>query len=101
MADSNHLKALLGRLNEKGVTLLTHTRCQEITGRGVVMVSQEGLRNVVEADTVVLAVGASSDTQLSRVLEDKFSEFYLIGDCVEPRRMIDAIDEGFRIGCFL
>ena len=92
---------LMDRLNGKGVILLTKTRCQEVGRSGVVAITEGGEKRTLEADTIVLAAGSKSNTQLSKELEDKFLELYLVGDCVEPRKIVEAMDEGFRIGCLI
>ena len=48
------------------------------------------------ADTVVFAVGLTPQRELIEALRDKVPEVYAIGDCVEPRKVINAIWEGFR-----
>jgi NADPH-dependent 2,4-dienoyl-CoA reductase/sulfur reductase-like enzyme len=50
------------------------------------------------ADTVVLAVGQKSNDRLYGEVADAAPEVYMIGDCVAPRRLLDAIHEGFAIG---
>jgi hypothetical protein len=47
----------------------------------------------------VFAVGSRSNDALARRLQGKVKSIFLVGDCVEPRRIVDAITEGFRIGC--
>ncbi|MFC1987976.1 hypothetical protein ACFLVH_05490 [Chloroflexota bacterium] len=44
---------------------------------------------------MVLAVGLKAEEKLSGALADKVSEVYTIGDCVEPRKVINAMWEGF------
>lgn len=89
--------ALLNRLRSKGVTMITSVSYQEINDRGVVL-TREGERDTVEADTVVLAAGASPNNELYRALEGKVQELYLIGDAVEPRSILEAVAEGARVG---
>ncbi len=92
-------RALLGRLKEKAVALITGVKeYQAITGDGLVMIDGEGKRQTVEADTIVLAAGAIADDRMARAIEGKVSEIHLAGDCVQPRRILDAIHEGARLG---
>jgi 2,4-dienoyl-CoA reductase (NADPH2) len=37
------------------------------------------------------------NTELLKVLEGKVPEIYAIGDCSEPRLIVDAIADGYRI----
>jgi 2,4-dienoyl-CoA reductase (NADPH2) len=49
----------------------------------------------LEAANIVLATGATPNRDLSESLKTKFHEFYEVGDCVKPRRILEAIEEGF------
>ena len=59
------------------------------------MVNQK--EEVLEADTVVLAVGSKPNKKLLEELEGKFFEVYAVGDCIEPRRCLEAIHEAWNI----
>ena len=43
---------LLNSLLERGVTMLTEAKCQEITRVGVLITTKDGRRQTIEADTV-------------------------------------------------
>ncbi len=87
---------LLKLLTEANVEILTDTRVLEITDGGIAIADKYGKRSIREADTVVLAVGLKPDRKLLETLKDKLPEVYAIGDCVEPRKVINAIWGGFR-----
>jgi 2,4-dienoyl-CoA reductase-like NADH-dependent reductase (Old Yellow Enzyme family)/thioredoxin reductase len=89
---------LLARLARNGVTMLTSVRYEEITDRGLVITDKEGKRQNIEADTVVLATGAIQNTELATQLEGQDITLHLIGDCVTPGKIIDAIRDGARVG---
>lgn len=89
---------LLARLTRNGVTMLTSVRYEEITDRGLVITDKEGNRQNIEADTVVLATGAIQNTELATQLEGQDITLHLIGDCVTPGKIIDAIRDGARVG---
>jgi len=78
--------------------MLTNVKCRQINEKGVILTSKDGTEQTIEADTVVLAVGAKPNIELFESLKEKVPEILLVGDCVEPRRIIDAISDGFRIG---
>ena len=91
--------ALMSRLKEKGVTLITGIRqYQEITEEGLVLIDSEGKRQVLQADNIVLAAGATANNLLVKALEGKVGEIHLAGDCSQPGRIVDAIHQGARIG---
>jgi 2,4-dienoyl-CoA reductase-like NADH-dependent reductase (Old Yellow Enzyme family)/thioredoxin reductase len=89
---------LLARLTRNGVTMLTSVRYEEITDRGLVITDKEGKRQNIEADTIVLATGAIQNTELATQLEGQDIALHLIGDCVTPGKIIDAIKDGARVG---
>lgn len=89
---------MLGRLKYKGVTMLTGVEYQEITDAGVVIRTHAGEKKVVEADTVVLAAGSTPNTELAAALKGKVAQVVSVGDCVEPRSMMEALEEGYRAG---
>ena len=90
---------LLDSLRTKGVKMLTEVKCEGIADKGVILGNQEGKRVTIEADTIVLAAGAQPNIELFHALEGKVPNMYQVGDCVEPRGILEAMDEGFRIGC--
>ncbi len=93
---------LLGRLSEKGVRLLPGVKSyEEITDEGLVLIDSGGKRQTLEADTIVLAAGSRGNIGLSEGLKGKVPALYAIGDCVEPRDIMEAIAEGARVGAEL
>jgi 2,4-dienoyl-CoA reductase (NADPH2) len=90
-------RTVLHRLQNAGIEMATRAKAQEITNRGV-RATQNNSTQVFEADTVVLAVGFTPNTGLAQKLAGKVPALYSIGDCVEPRKIVDAIDDGARVG---
>jgi 2-enoate reductase len=88
-----HMKKLLA---DNGVRILTETKVLEITEVGIEIADRYNKRDVLKADTVVLAAGFKPNDSLSEALKDKVPEIYILGDCVMPRRVIHAVWEGFR-----
>jgi len=86
--------SLLKRLRLMGVELRPNTRLLEVTDDSVIVDTEEGEQSI-PADTVVLAVGAVPVNDLAREVEGDGIEVITIGDAVEPRKMSDAIFEGF------
>jgi 2,4-dienoyl-CoA reductase-like NADH-dependent reductase (Old Yellow Enzyme family)/thioredoxin reductase len=85
---------LLRRLGELGVNILTETRVDRIRGRMVSLRKGEETQDVY-ADTFVIATGSKPDRVLADELQGLVPELYTVGDCQEPRRVFDAIHEGF------
>ncbi|MEE8469810.1 MAG: FAD-dependent oxidoreductase, partial [Dehalococcoidia bacterium] len=98
---------LVDRLKGKGVRLLTNVQYMGVTETGLNIhvrggvtsmaeIAADGLKNLT-ADTIVLAAGAAPNTDLLPALEGKVAEIHCVGDCVEPRRILEAIREGWRV----
>ena len=87
---------LLPWLAKKGCALLTGVKYEEITDKGLSLVTKEGERQTIVADTIVPAIPLRSNTQLFEALQGKVPEIHLIGDCREPHLILEAIHEGFR-----
>jgi len=87
---------LLKLLTDTNVKILTETSIAEIMDDSVVITSKHGNGSKLENDTVVLALGLKSNRGLEETLKDTVPEIRVIGDCVEPRKVINAIWEGFR-----
>lgn len=85
---------LLRRLEEKGVIMMPRVNYEEITQAGLVVSSGESRRTLLKADSIVLAVGASPNNYLYHQLKGRVSECYAVGDCVSPRHLLEAIEEG-------
>jgi NADPH-dependent 2,4-dienoyl-CoA reductase/sulfur reductase-like enzyme len=90
-------QTVLYRLKNAGIEMVTKARAEEITDRGVRATQNNAVR-LFEADTVVLAVGFTPNTGLAQKLAGKVSALCSIGDCVEPRKIVDAIGDGARVG---
>ncbi len=87
----------LARLKKAGIRMETGTTVEEITKEGV-KVSREGVSGFIKGDVVVLAVGFKAYYPLDEKIRDSVPEAYSIGDCVKPRTIKEAIEEGFHIG---
>jgi len=86
-----------GLLEKHKVKVLTNAVVVEVRRNGVEVVIPPLERRFIEADTVVLAVGRSPrlDWGLIEAAKRVAKEVYVIGDARKPRKMIDAVHEGF------
>ena len=92
---------LVERLRKKGVRMLTGVRYEGIGESGVTLITAEGQRETIPADTIVLAAGSEPSAGLWEALWGKVPELHRVGDCVEPRSVLEALVEGRRAGCLL
>lgn len=95
---------MLKNLRRLGVKVITGAKIKEINREGAV-IEKESEDNggaaetvLLPADTVVLAVGAVPDNDIYTRLQEKVEQLYLIGDAVSPRKLTEAIREGFTVG---
>jgi 2,4-dienoyl-CoA reductase (NADPH2) len=86
--------SLMRSLRFFGVELRPSTKLVEITDDGVVVESNIG-REFIPADTVIMAVGAHSVNELTKEIEDDGIKLITIGDTKEPRKITEAVREGF------
>ena len=77
--------------------MLTEVRYEEITSGGLSIITKEGTRQTIEADTIIPAVPLQPNTEFFKALEGKVSEVHLIGDGREPHLILEAIHDGSRI----
>ncbi len=82
---------------KKGVAVLSGVKeYVEITDKGLTIITREGEKQTIEADTIVPALPLLPDTELLKNLEGKVPEVYAVGDCKEPLLIVDAIAAGSR-----
>jgi len=97
MNPSNARTALLDILALEGVSLMIDSKVMKITKKGLIVRNKMGKREMINADTIILAVGRHSNNLLSQALKGKIPEVYVVGDLVKPRHILEAISEGFRV----
>ncbi len=87
---------LLESLSKKAVRIIGSRVVKEITDQGIVIFDSQGSEEVHTADTVVIAKGSKPIDKLVSQIANLVNEYYVIGDAKKPRKIIDAIWEGFR-----
>ena len=85
---------------QNDVAIHTATRIERIDNRTVVL-QKDGRTTRLPVQSVVLAVGAKPVDALYEELVTAGLACVKIGDCVSPRRILDAVHEGFQAGCAL
>jgi 2,4-dienoyl-CoA reductase-like NADH-dependent reductase (Old Yellow Enzyme family)/thioredoxin reductase len=86
---------LSAELAEKNVKIVKSTKTEEITGEGVVLADRNWNKTFLKADSVVLALGLKPAGDLAREIKGKVKEIYIIGDAQQPRRIQEAVYQGF------
>ena len=93
MCNRQHMIKLLA---DAKVKILTETTVMEITEKTVTLTDKNGMKTVLDVDTVILAAGMKPNNILLEEIRAKIPEVYNIGDSAEPRRLLEAIWQGFR-----
>ncbi len=73
----------------------TGQKCTEITSSGIKVVDKEGKEQTIDADTVVLAAGMQANSETVERLRECVPDFYPVGDCVKPQRIMEAMQGGY------
>lgn len=79
---------------EKAAKCLVHTKVKEIVPEGV-LCERNGEEILVEADSVVCALGFRAPYDKVDELTDLVDEYYVIGDCKKVGKIYDAINTGY------
>ncbi len=86
----------LHRVLRKSGTLLLGTRLLEVRNDGALVQARGGETRSIEADTVIWAVGSVPETALGEAAKKAGIPVFTVGDAAEPRRMLDAVHEGYK-----
>ncbi|MBN2224904.1 MAG: FAD-dependent oxidoreductase [Deltaproteobacteria bacterium] len=86
--------SLMKSLKVMGVKLMPGTKLLEITDDAVVVETGKG-KETIPADTVIIAVGARSVNELAASAQKDGVSVITIGDAKAPRKITDAVREGF------
>ena len=91
-------------LVKKGTMMLTGVRYLKITEEGLDIITKEGYKRTLEADSFLIALPVRANTELFQDLKGEIPEIYLIGDGRENGKAGDtivanAISDALSIGC--
>ena len=86
--------SLLRSLDEHDVKVLTSTKVIEVVDDGVVVEGPDG-QQTLQCDTVVAAFGVAPENELVGALSGLGAKVHALGDCVQPRKVGDAINDAY------
>lgn len=86
--------SLIESLRLMGVNLCPNTLLQEIRDDSILVKTDKGEKSI-PADTVIMAVGALSVNDFAGNLKEIGCDVITIGDAKEPRKITEAVREGF------
>jgi 2-enoate reductase len=89
---------LFKMLAENGVNVLTNTNLVRVKDDGAIVINQvRRYEAKLLADTIVIAMGLKPERDLVKALEGKVRELYIVGDCEETGKIMDAVWSAFNI----
>ncbi len=95
--DADHRAYYTLKFRKKEVEVFTGSKLNEIRGKEAIL--QRGKEEVrIPAGTVVCAVGADPNDDLYDELISAGFSVKKVGDCLQPRSILEAVREGFEAG---
>jgi 2-enoate reductase len=92
------LRELLEKWN---VGIYVKSSVEEIDSASVKIISRDGRRTELPADTIVLSVGLKPDKAYVESLMQACSKSFAVGDCSNPARILEAVNEADRVARLL
>jgi 2,4-dienoyl-CoA reductase-like NADH-dependent reductase (Old Yellow Enzyme family)/thioredoxin reductase len=86
--------ALVSLLNQRGVKILEGWKLAKIEDGEAFVVSSKKNRRTIKGDSIIIALGLIPNQGLHQALNENFNEVHIIGDCLKPRKVYQAIHEG-------
>jgi 2,4-dienoyl-CoA reductase-like NADH-dependent reductase (Old Yellow Enzyme family)/thioredoxin reductase len=100
-AGATYIPLLYSRLFGKGVKMTPNVEVKGIEGDTVTLINvynfKEETRTAI--DTVIPILPQRAVDTIYRNVRQKVNDIYLIGDAAAPRNLMEAIHDGFHLGC--
>ena len=93
---TSHGYMLHTRLKEAGCRLLFNTSLRKIEESSVTVLIEDREQILSPVDQVVIAVGLKPYDGLKEILQARKIRHFIIGDALQPRRILEATEEGAR-----
>jgi 2,4-dienoyl-CoA reductase-like NADH-dependent reductase (Old Yellow Enzyme family)/NADPH-dependent 2,4-dienoyl-CoA reductase/sulfur reductase-like enzyme len=87
--------ALDMKIKELGIKVYTGAKAVLVSDKGVMCNLPGNERRLIEADTVIYAVGLRPEWEKADELRGCAPEFYQIGDCLTPKNILEANQAGY------
>lgn len=89
-------KMILNRLLNRGVRILINSQILNIEGDQIIICANDQKKSF-RFDSLIIAVGRSPNNELFYLIRDKHQKKYMIGDCIQPRKIVDAVHEAYKL----
>jgi 2,4-dienoyl-CoA reductase-like NADH-dependent reductase (Old Yellow Enzyme family)/thioredoxin reductase len=93
---TSHGYMLHTRLKEAGCRLLFNTTLKKIEESSVTVLIESREQILSPVDQVIIAVGLKPHDELKKILQARKIRHFIVGDALQPRRIIEATEEGAR-----
>ncbi|MDR0852262.1 MAG: NAD(P)/FAD-dependent oxidoreductase, partial [Clostridiales Family XIII bacterium] len=97
-ANIKHGPMVRNKMAEFDVKIMTETKGLEVTDEGLVVSGRDAQKQILAADTIVVAVGQRSLRGTVESLKDTAPLVLYIGDCVKPGNLAEAMTGGYYAG---
>jgi 2,4-dienoyl-CoA reductase (NADPH2) len=87
---------LLKRFYRENVRVCSNVKVKTITEEGIVL-EKAGITFLLNADTIIVSVGASPRRDLAKSLKGKVPEIYKLGDCDKIGNAMTAIASAYDV----
>ena len=88
---------LLSRLESRGVAMHTEAKILSCEKQGVRVMLRGEKEAFIAGDNLIMALGYRPVNQLENELKGRLPRIHIIGDCVKPRKILDAVSEAYVI----
>jgi 2,4-dienoyl-CoA reductase-like NADH-dependent reductase (Old Yellow Enzyme family)/thioredoxin reductase len=93
------LNAMLERFGKCNFTVHTGRLLDSVLDKGAVITDRFGKKEEIPGDNVILATGFEPQTGfLEKISSISQMPLFAVGDCVKPRKIFEAIHEGYMAG---
>jgi 2-enoate reductase len=89
--------ALFDLLHEHKVTFIGNVKVEKINENGVELIDRNWNRSMLNADTVVIALGMKSTVETVNELSSLIPETYVVGDCSTVKDIHNAVHSAFNV----
>ncbi len=87
---------LIKRFFRKNIRVCSHVKVKRITAEGIIL-EKAGITFLLDADTILVSVGASPRRDLTKSLKGRVPEVYKVGDCDKIGNAMTAIASAYDV----
>ena len=88
---------LVQRMLQKGIHIECNAKVIDATDKTITFIQNDVERKIDNVDTLVFAVGYHVDQSLEEMIKECGNTYYMIGDCVKPGNIKDAISTAYEV----